>query len=342
MPGFDADQDIDVVVLWVDGSDPVLTAKRERYLKEEGITHSHSAALPTRYASNNEIRYCVLSILTFAPFVRNIFLVTDGQDPDLYEDIRSHFPERLNSFKIVDHKEIFEGFEEFLPTFNSMSIEYMIWRIKGLSENFIYFNDDVFLVRETGPSDWFVGNRPVLRGRWKFPPYRKKAGHFIKRGIHRKILGNSDYHPRISFLLQQWKAAYLLGMRFRYYFLDHTPHPMNRKRLEAFFDDHPEVLKKNISYRFRSRDQFQITALAYHLEIREGNHHLAPLNLTYLHPYYSAKRLLKKLAVSKQNERIGSICVQSLEMIDREVGDEVLGWMEQILMIEHDKKERLK
>ncbi|MEN8156780.1 MAG: Stealth CR1 domain-containing protein [Bacteroidota bacterium] len=331
---------IDVVISWVDGSDPVLNRKRSRYLEKGSRSDRISGAHTTRFASVNEIRYCVLSIMRFAPFVRNIFIVTDGQDPDLYDDIRNHFPERLESVRIVDHKEIFEGYEENLPTFNSISIGYMIWRIKGLAENFVYFNDDVFLVRPAAPEDWFVGNRPVLRGRWTFPPYRKKFGRFIKRGIHRKILGNSGYHQKISFILQQWEAAYLTGMRFRFYLLDHTPHPLNRKRLEAFFDLHPEVLKKNISYRFRSRDQFQMTAVAYHLEIREGNHHLAPAHLTYLHPSYSTKTLLKELTECKQNENIGSLCAQSLEMIDKEIRDDVLDWMEQILMIEPDNKQR--
>ena len=326
-----ADQEIDVVVLWVDGSDPLLTEKRERYLKEENRTFGHTGALATHFASTNEIRYCILSILTFAPFVRNIFLVTDGQDPDLYDDLERYFPERSDSLRIVDHKALFRGYEDYLPSFNSTSISALLWRIEGLSENFIYFNDDVFLIRESRPEDWFVGNRPVLRGKWKAPPYKKMMTDFFKNLINKRIRGDPDYQPRLSFYLRQWNAASLLGMRFRYYFHDHTAHPMNRKRLEDFFTSRPDLLQKNISYRFRSRDQFLITALANHLEIIDHNRHLAPLNLSYLHPYYSKERLKKKILRSQKSEKIKSICVQSLEMIDKEIQDEIFDWMERIL-----------
>ena len=103
---------IDAVILWVDGSDPKLAEKRNRYLALEKQTVRHPGALPTRFASSDEIRYCVLSILTFAPFIRNIFIVTDEQDPGLYDEVRARFPDKAGCLKIVDHKEIFRGYEE--------------------------------------------------------------------------------------------------------------------------------------------------------------------------------------------------------------------------------------
>ena len=127
---------IDAVIAWVDGSDPVLNEKRNTYLGRSDSSSLRSGAHSTRFASDNEIRYCVLSIMKFAPFIRNIYIITDGQDPDLYDDIKKYFPERLSSFRVIDHKEIFEGYEQYLPTFNSISIGHMIWRIKGLSDNF--------------------------------------------------------------------------------------------------------------------------------------------------------------------------------------------------------------
>ena len=94
---------VDAVILWVDGSDGRLAEKRERYLAQEKKSVTHPGALPTRFASSNEIRYCVLSILTFAPFVRNIFIVTDEQDPGLDGEVRERFPEKAGCLKIVDH-----------------------------------------------------------------------------------------------------------------------------------------------------------------------------------------------------------------------------------------------
>lgn len=98
---------IDVVIAWVDGDDPELARKRNNYVHGTNLPVG-SGAHSTRFASSNEIRYCVLSILRFSPFVRNIFIVTDEQDPGISADVRKYFPERLRSIRIVDHKEIFE------------------------------------------------------------------------------------------------------------------------------------------------------------------------------------------------------------------------------------------
>jgi hypothetical protein len=325
---------IDAVIAWVDGSDTALARKRNRYLS--GPSHvGRPEAAPTRFACCNEIRYCVLSILKFAPFIRNIFIVTDGQDPGLDEEIRTHFPERLESIRIVDHKEIFEGYEQYLPTFNSISIGNMIWRIKGLSEHFVYFNDDVFLIRPVKPQDWVKNNRSVMRGKWMFPPFIKMAKNFFRKIIHRKLRNNPGYTPKFSFYLVQWNAATLAGMNSRFFFNCHTPHVLNRKRLEAFFSQNKSLLKENISYRFRNQKQFNVTTLANHLEILDGNDNTARLNLGYLVPsYYSKRRLKLKMRRCEKDERIQSVCVQSLDAVSREEQKRIFSWMDQILRLE--------
>ena len=68
-------QHIDIVIAWVDGADPIHKNKRYKFLSK-----SQQKILPgadaTRFHSLNEVEYCVLSILKFASFVRNIFIVT--------------------------------------------------------------------------------------------------------------------------------------------------------------------------------------------------------------------------------------------------------------------------
>ncbi len=313
---------------------PILAEKRNYYLGLEKKTGAHPGALPTRFASSNEIRYCVLSILTFAPFIRNIFIVTDEQDPDLYEDIRARFPEKADCLRIVDHKEIFRGYEQYLPTFNSSSIHTMIWRIEGLSENFIYFNDDMILIREFKPEDWFIGGRPVLRGKWLLPPYRKLIGNSLKVLIHKYIRNNADYQPKISFYIRQWKSAALLGMKRRYFFQCHTPHPMRRKTLESFFTENGELLEKTISYRFRDPEQILTQSLAYHLEILNGNKNFAKLNLGYLHPYYSENRLNRRISRCRKDSRIRSICIQNIEMLSSGQREKIFRWLDTVLNLQ--------
>lgn len=136
---------IDVVITWVDGNDPVLNAKRAAFIKPEEAVEKDIAA-PNRYANRGEIYWCIRSVNKFMPWVRRIFLVTDGQDPKA----ESRIP-----IEIVDHKVIFRGYEEYLPTFCTSSIEAMLWRIPGLSEHYIYLNDDFMLCRPVTPEMFF-------------------------------------------------------------------------------------------------------------------------------------------------------------------------------------------
>ncbi len=197
---------IDAFIAWVNGNDPVLKGKRNFYAK--GSNSSGTLKIKsTHFASVNEIKYCVLSILKFASYVRNIFIVTDKQDPHIVDDVKNFFPERINSIRIVDHKEIFRGYEEFLPTFNSISIASMLWRIEGLSDNFVYFNDDVILIRKVNREDWVFKGRPVLRGRWAVAPYKKMFAGFIAKLFWKHLLNKPDFREKFSFFRVQWNAA---------------------------------------------------------------------------------------------------------------------------------------
>lgn len=322
---------IDVVITWVDGSDAKLAAKRDHYIKEELGFSNHPGAMPTFFASSNEIRYCVLSILKFAPFVRNIYIVTDGQDPNLNDDIIKYFPNRLSSIRIVDHKEIFVGYEQYLPNFNAASINSLIWRIEGLSESFVYFNDDVFLIREVEPEEWFINGRPVLKGKWRLPPYRKLIGLLVKVLVNKHIKRNKHYQPKFSFYIRQWKAAKLVGMKARYFFHCHTPHPHSKKKLETFFTKNLGLLENNISHRFRSHDQFLVSALANHLEILDGNKKFAKLKIGYIHPYYSDRRIKLRIRKCQKDQSIKSICVQSLDLLSKGQQRMIDEWMGRVL-----------
>ena len=128
---------IDAVITWVDGNDPVLKKKRDAWLTEKHEDKSEDIAGPSRYSSSGELFFCVASILKFATFIRRIFIVTDGQDPHLDNFLRMNFPDTKTEIRIIDHTDIFKGYEQYLPTFNSLAIETMLYRIPDLSEYFI-------------------------------------------------------------------------------------------------------------------------------------------------------------------------------------------------------------
>lgn len=324
---------IDVVIAWVDGNDPRFVNKLSCYINQNGsdeIAKNHK----TRFASVNEIQYCVLSILKFAPFVRNIFIITNGQKPEIAEIIEESFPGRSNSIRIVDHLEIFMGFEEFLPTFSSRSIETMIWRIEGLSDSFVYFNDDIFLIKEVKPADWFVNGRPVLRGNWVPIPVHKIIWDCIQRLLTRFWNRLPSFFSRPSFHMGQWQSARILGYKIRYFRNWHTPHPFSKKRMEDFFYSNFDLIRRNISFRFRNHRQFSPVALANHLELKSGNNNIVGPSLSYVQPEgrredYIEKKTMKCI----RNGDIKFMCVQSLELCTSEQQKKLFKWLDKILGI---------
>jgi len=144
---------VDVVYTWVDGSDPAWRERRDAALRDdphEARRLHPLAANESRYASHDELRYSLRSLEMYAPWVRHVHLVTDAQVPDWL--VRDH--PRLT---VVDHRELFAG-RGRLPTFNSHSIETQLHHIEGLSETYLYLNDDMFLGRPVEPGLFVLGN----------------------------------------------------------------------------------------------------------------------------------------------------------------------------------------
>lgn len=148
---FDVTFPVDVVYTWVDGTDSAwLARKRQAVEQSSGEDLTEEAAADMRFIDHDELRYSLRSIERYAPWIRHIWIVTDRQRPAWLD---TEHPK----ITMVDHADIApEGTE--LPTFNSHAIEANLHRISGLSEHFLYFNDDVFLSSPVGPDLFFSPN----------------------------------------------------------------------------------------------------------------------------------------------------------------------------------------
>lgn len=137
---------IDFVITWVDGNDPAWQKERSQYRADK--TTDVSAA---RYRDMETLKYWFRAIEKYAPWVNQIHFVTWG-----------HLPEWLNTehpkLHIVNHKDYIP--EVYLPTFSSHPIELNLHRIPGLSEHFVYFNDDMFLNAPVSPDFFFRKGLP--------------------------------------------------------------------------------------------------------------------------------------------------------------------------------------
>ncbi len=330
-PSFSKDDfPIDAVITWVDGEDPIHRAKLNQHLVEIGSTPR--GASRSRLNSSGEIDYCIRLILKFAPFLRRIFVVTDNQTPPILQNIEKLSPFNREKLVLVDHRQIFPEEIDCLPTFNSLSIETVLHRIPGLSEHFVYFNDDVFLINPVSRDDWFHNGKPVIRGIWRAQK-RLCIQNFLKKCIFQNPSGTS--RPMTGgYNAAQIASAKLAGFENEYLCIHHTPFPMRKSTIEAFYFLNPGVMKRNISFRFRNSVQFLPQSLAIHIELKKGAVKLQEdYQLLYIKPPTNKNWLLFKLKLfflTIRFRRTKFACIQNLESTTQKNRILVFGWLDKI------------
>lgn len=191
---------IDLVYLWVDGSDPVWQAKRNAFI---GRTKEDSPEnCKGRTANNDELKYSLRSVVMYAPWIRRVFIVTDGQVPAWLDTLNP-------KVRIVDLGEIMP--EESLPCFNSCLIEHYLYRIPGLAERFLYANDDMYLNKEATPGDFFTRDGfPIVRLTRK--PLRKLRWFWRERICRNPLKNYSATIALAARLVEKKYGVYYTGM----------------------------------------------------------------------------------------------------------------------------------
>lgn len=141
---------IDFVFPYVDCSDPIW---QESYKEERRKNDLPTEISQVRFRQWDNLKYLFRGIEKFAPWIGNVYMIVSNKEqvPDWVN---------TNEVKIVLHSDIIP--EQFLPTFNSCTIEMFIGNIKGLSERFIYSNDDMFFLRPMKEEDFFINAVPKL------------------------------------------------------------------------------------------------------------------------------------------------------------------------------------
>ena len=247
------EQKIDIVLTYVDGNDPVWLEKRKQYKKMQGEDGSAS-----RYRDWENLKYIFRGIEKYAPWVNRVFLVTDHQCPKWLD-------QEYEKLVIVNHEDYIP--KEWLPTFNSNTIEINFHRIKELSEHFIIFNDDFFLMNPTQPTDFFVNGLPadifveypigcggnnvvfshILANDFNM------IGKYYTRKEYKKKLKSKILHPGYGFYFFYNFLFYLLPFpNFFGLLTPHFPQPYLKSEFEEVWEKEGEALAKTSSHRFRS------------------------------------------------------------------------------------------
>lgn len=173
---------IDFVVIWVDMNDPVWQSD---FARCKGIekTDNYNTGME-RFRDYGLLKYWFRGIEKFTPWVNKIHFVTCGQKP---EWLNTDNP-KIN---LVDHKDIIP--EKFLPTFNSGVIERYIHNIPGLSDHFVYFNDDFYIIKNTPPERFFQKGLPCDIAVFQYNPSWSPYYVMLKNNI--KII-NSKFNKK--------------------------------------------------------------------------------------------------------------------------------------------------
>lgn len=153
---------VDIILPYVDSTDPL-------WLEDFTNTIKQDSPSPVRFRSWGTLKYVLRAIETYIPFVRDIILVVARE---------SQIPDWLNRDKvrIIYHKDFIP--EQFLPVFNSCTIEDFLYNIPDVSEQFLYTNDDIFPINPLQLEDFFIDGKPKI----KFTHYTKYAKDTIFRG----------------------------------------------------------------------------------------------------------------------------------------------------------------
>ena len=322
---------IDAVITWVDGNDPVHQAKRAQFLTNKRENARKDVAGETRFNQVGEIYCCIASILRFAPWINKIYIVTDDQDPHVDDYIKQYFPENKIPVEIVDHKVVFEGYEKYLPTFNSLAITSVLWHIPGISERFILFNDDVMLQRPVSPEDFYRDNKIVLYGRRWISVHETRVT-LVLQTLMRRLVGKKAL---LSFKKFMYNAARVTQSP-RFVRLDHTPHAFFKSVFSDFYAANPQCLESNVSHRFRNKEQYSAAELHHLLALKQGRaiSSLRKKCGVTLSPYmYDLDTLKKELKKIEEDTQCLYFCVNSLDQSSPEHIDVVNAWMRNVLSI---------
>jgi len=264
---------MDIVITYVDGKDPLWQQDYETAVGGKTLTK--------RYRDWGTLKYLLRGVQKHMPFIVNVFLVVsrESQVPDWAD---------TEHLRIVYHRDIVP--DRFLPTFNSATIEMFLHKIPGLSEEFLYFNDDMFPVMDCSPEDFFIDGKSVI-------------------GFSRHILKSNGYKHRVFNSDRQARLA--LGRRPDFFFVrpQHTSSPMLRTQSEMVFEFSKEKIFSVLSP-LREDDNFNQYLYLDYLYFKGltvkgaiSNKHLSP-----------AVHSPEKICVYIDDPKTKMICINDVQM----------------------------
>lgn len=241
---------IDFVILWVDGADPQWLEEKNKFSeKKADITDSIN-----RYRDMGTLKYWFRAVEKYTPWVNKIHFVTWG-----------HIPQWLNTanpkLNIVKHEDFIP--KEYLPTFNSNTIELNLFRIKELEEKFVLFNDDVFITNYLSPEFFFKNGLPC--DFWKENIFKTDDNFFdhivlnnlfvINKNFDKKKFIKNNFSKVFNLKYGKRNIRYLMLSHWKYFGGFDIPHTANaflKNTFDEVWNKEYEILNRTSKSKFRS------------------------------------------------------------------------------------------
>lgn len=329
------DYKIDFVIPWVDGNDPEWMAEKEEYWIKEGNTPYLDGNKDARFRDWNLLKYWFRGVEEYAPWVNKVYFITWG-----------HIPEWLNTdnqkLVVIKHSDYIP--KEYLPVFSANPIEINFHRIEGLSEHFVYFNDDMFLINKVDKEDFFVKGLPremaalyMLTNNGSDDTFQYMLFHmmgeinkrFDLKDCFRKNIGkwlNTKYKKQILNNLLLLRYRNVSGL-----YTPHVPSSIRKTTMNEVWAEMEKSMKATCTHRFRN--PMDVTQYIFrYWSIMKGE--FEPSNIIdYGKEFFVFDSNNEKLIETILNQRAKMICINdSIQLKEfTKVRDQVAICFESIL-----------
>lgn len=272
---------VDFVIIWVDDSDP-----KWRELYKEYSKKLIGDSREIRFRDYGTLKYWFRGIEKFAPWFNKIFFITFG-----------HHPSWLNlsnpRLRCINHRDYIPL--EWLPTFNSTTIELNFHRIAELSERFVYFNDDTFVINHIGKERFFKKGKPcdiaVINA---YQPSGDCSEHIVFNDVG---LINSYFNKRkiLKNNFSQWfnlkygtnvlrTIALFPYPRFNGFLDPHLPNAFLKSSFEKVWQIYNEPLEQSCKSKFRETHNLNQYLIRYYQLVSGCFHPINPMKTSISYP----------------------------------------------------------
>lgn len=307
---------IDFVITWVDNTDKEWQKEKELY---SGKKYDDKDDI--RFRDWELLKYWFRSVEKNAPWVNNIFFVTSG-----------HIPSWLNTdvekLHIISHKDYIPS--EYLPTFNSHTIEFNFEKIPGLSENFVYFNDDMYITKNVSEKDFFVDNKPVDN-------FGLNLHYSFEGGIGKIISGNMEIinskYKKNEVIKKNFKKVYslknsdiliktLLLTPFKHFsalYDSHLPISFKKSYFESLWKENYDKVNETCNHKFRNNSNDISPWVIRYQQLCEGDFEVRN-NFGFGKYFEICDEQINDICLAIENNKYKLICINdSIKGIDFEL-----------------------